>query len=120
MGYQRNINTRETWRIRKLLELAVVESTSLKTQQEQRFVRCLVLRTAQWALDCRKYVPSVEDFRNQFELNAASMLRGAAKYAHAVHKAAKLQINEAAPTQPLCLHRSAIGIENDPAVTAFC
>ncbi len=45
--------------------------------------------------------------------------QAAAKYAHAVHKAAKLRINEAVPTQPLCLHRSAIGIENDPAVTAF-
>jgi hypothetical protein len=47
------------------------------------------------------------------------MLRGAASYAHAVREAAKQQPKEAILTQPQCLHRSAIGIENDPAVTAY-
>jgi hypothetical protein len=119
MGYQRNINTRETWRIRKLLELAVAESCSLTTAQEQNFVRCLILSTAQWALDCRKYIPGVKEFRDQFELIAANMLCGAKKYAHVVHRIEKQQIINYVQRQPLFLHRSTVGIENDPALASY-
>lgn len=116
MGYQRNINTRETWRIRKLIELALDQASYLKTPEEQQFARCLVLRTAQWALDCRKYIPAVEEFRKRFDSNAAEMLQGAAKYAHCVRRAAKLYRQDQDPTRPLCLHRSVVGIEHDPDV----
>jgi len=118
-GYQRNINSKETWRIRKLLELALAETSTLRTLEEQRFVRCLMVRTAQWALDCRQRIPNVGEFRKQFELNAAEMLRGAAMYANAVHEAEKIGTKARNTSQSLYLHRSAVGIEKDPRLAAF-
>ncbi len=109
LGYQRNINGPETWRIRKLLELALAEVKSLNTVEQRRFGRCIILRTAQWALDCRKDIPPVEDFRHQFVLNAGSMARAAKQYARAVRRAGTRH-------HPVCLQRSAIGIEADVAL----
>ena len=119
MGYQRNINSKGTWRIRKLVELALAETSSLRALEEQRFARCLVLRTAQWALDCRKHIPAVEDFGKQFYINADKMLRASSQYAHAVHQTARLHSQDRDSSRPLCLHRSAVGIEQDPAVAAY-
>lgn len=113
MGYQRNINSKESWRIRKLLELALAESLSLRTREEQRFARCVILRTAQWALDCRRCIPSVKDFRDEFELNAAEMLRGAATYARAVRNARAASTEPSNERQSLFLHRSVVGVENE-------
>lgn len=106
LGYQRNINSPETWRIRKLLEIALAEIKSLNTVEQQRFARCIILKTAQWALDCRKDIPAVEDFRHQFLLNAGSMAHAAKQYARVVRRAGTLH-------QPVCLQRSAIGVETD-------
>lgn len=119
MGYQRNINSRETWRIRKLLELALAHTSFLKTVDEQRFARCLVLKTAQWALDCRKHIPSADEFRRQFEMNCEGMLRGALRYRSAMQRATKLCGSSRASTRRLCLHRSAVGIDEDPTMTAY-
>jgi len=106
-GYQRNINSPETWRIRKIVELALGEASSLPSEEAQQFARCIVLRTAQWALDCRKNIPTVGDFRSRFHENAIEMIRGAAQYARAVR----------GKSHALCLHRSAVGIEKEPILT---
>jgi hypothetical protein len=116
MGYQRNINTRETWRIRKLLELALSQVTRLKTQEEQRFARCVLLRTGQWALDCRENIPSVEQFRQQLRGNVSDMLKAVVQYRYAVRSASKSHRCSPAVTKPLCLHRSALGIEHDHSI----
>jgi hypothetical protein len=116
LGYQRNINTRETWRIRKLVEIALLETAKLKTAEEQRFARCIVLKTAQWALDCRKDVPSVSDFRREFRINAREMPQAAVEYARTVLKAATKHRQHRKVQAPLCLHRSAVGIEEDLAL----
>jgi hypothetical protein len=57
-GYQRNINSRKTWAIRKSLELALARVSLLDSLEQETFARAVLLRTAQWALDCRKEVPS--------------------------------------------------------------
>jgi hypothetical protein len=119
LGYQRNINTTETWRIRKLVELAVAKASYLKTREEQRFARCVVLKTAQWALDCRKKIPTVKEFRQQFHANATEMLKAATQYGLAVREAAGAQHHDRDALRPLCLHRSAVGIEEDPALNAY-
>jgi hypothetical protein len=118
LGYQRNINTRETWRVRKLVEIALTETASLRTEAEHRFARCIVLRTAQWALDCRKDIPAVSDFRECFRVNATEMTRSAVEYAQAVLRAVS-KYRQRGKLQPLCLNRSAVGIEQDPALTRY-
>jgi hypothetical protein len=112
LGYQRNINSRETWRIRKLVEIAVAETRSLKTEEEQRFARCIILRTTQWALDCRKDIPSVSNFRHRFRADADEMVLAARQYARSVRQTS-LYRQEPGTAQASCLHRSAVGVEGD-------
>ena len=109
LGYQRNINGRSTWPIRKTLELALRAVQQLESESEQKFARCALLRTAQWALDCREDVPSAWEIRKRFLFFVEEMIDGARLFAVAVRK------NGTNPG-PVCLHRSAIGIEAEPAI----
>jgi hypothetical protein len=61
-GYQKYL----PWRVRKLIELALNQLPKLPTMQQRNFVRCCLLRTAQWALDCTKTFPSASEFRSRF------------------------------------------------------
>ncbi len=68
MGYQRNLDDPKTWRIRKLIELALVEVAGLLENKHQQFARCVILKTAQWALDGKKKHTSVSEFRNRLKI----------------------------------------------------
>jgi len=115
--YQRNINTRATWRMRKLLELGLIELQSLRSAEQRRFVRCALLRTAQWALDCRKEIPSAQEFRQQLLVNIQEMLTSAARYARTIARTSMRKADRlSSPVEPLCLHRSAVGIETESLV----
>lgn len=109
LGYQRNISAKTTWPMRKTVELALAQLQDVRTSGQRRFARCVLLKTAQWALDCRKEIPSAEEFRQKFLRNLSEMSDGAREYARAVQQ--HLSMN--AP--PVCLPRSVIGIETDPA-----
>ncbi|HOE12284.1 MAG TPA: DNA methyltransferase [bacterium] len=105
-GYQRNISGRTTWPIRKSLEIAIASLNSLANVKQQNFVRCLLLKTAQWAVDCRKYHPSARDFRKQLLIHAEEMIEGALL----LRKEVEL-IRNGLPDNnsftPVCLHLSA-------------
>jgi hypothetical protein len=58
-GYDRNM----PWRLRKLCEQYLASLVDLPTRSHQRFARCVLLRCGQWAMDCRKRIPSVSEFR---------------------------------------------------------
>lgn len=75
-GYFRNVDGRDTWRIRKALELALDEIEALPGNRQRRFARCILLRTGQWALDGRVSMPSIEQFRQRVFDNAEDMLFG--------------------------------------------
>lgn len=79
-GYQHNINSPETWRLRKLIELVENQIESLPGKKQKAFARCVLLNTAQWALDCRAIIPTVDHFRSQFQANMQSMLAGMTDY----------------------------------------
>lgn len=113
LGYQKNINTRETWRARKLIEIALAESEALEAGQQRDLARCIILRTAQWALDCRKEIPSVRDFRFQFLESARAIADGASQYSMAIRE------HQSKFSSPLCLHRSSVGVECEPAIDSY-
>lgn len=113
-GYQRNISGRKTWPIRKILELALFQIDRLPAEQQQEFVRCVLLKTAQWALDCRRKIPSVNDFRERFLGNFAEMIEGAREFAAA--RNANHLYSSRSSFQIICLNRSVIGIETEPKV----
>jgi len=115
--HHRNINSRATWRIRKLLELGLVEVQSLKSTDQIRFVRCALLKTGQWALDCRKEIPTVQEFRRQFLVNIQEMLDSTEEYGQTIGNTSRPDGDwSSSPSKPLCLHRSAVGIETEPLV----
>jgi len=113
LGYQRNIDDRITWPIRKTLELALAEVDALPRARQRRFTRCVWLKTAQWALDCRTNIPAASRFRQQFFENLESMLEGALEYAAIVNDSDRLY-EYSGSYRSLCLHRSTIGIETEP------
>jgi hypothetical protein len=58
-GYYRNIGGRDFWRLRKAIEQALASVIQLRSEGAKTVARCVVLRTAQWALDARKTLPTV-------------------------------------------------------------
>jgi hypothetical protein len=103
-GYQRNASSRFTWAIRKIVELALAQLASLQTNRQRMFARCAVLRTAQWALDCRKVVPSAAEFRAQFLIFLNEMVLGSEEFSTVCGHWPEI-------TEPLCLHQSAVTLD---------
>ena len=111
LGYQRNISGKTTWPIRKATELALNEVGQLQSVQ-QAFVRCVLLRTAQWALDCRKRIPSVGQFRRQFIEYSEEMLEDIREFRGKI-------VSLPTPLDVLSVNRSLVGIEDDETVRQF-
>lgn len=61
--------------IKKIVALAISSIKTLPTLNSQNFARCVILNTAQWALDGRsKSFTSVRDFRNKLLENYNTMM----------------------------------------------
>lgn len=110
--YQRNINDRKTWPIRKTLELALTQLGKLRTWKQQQFVRCVLLRSGQWALDCRSTIPSAIQFRERFLAYLEEMAAAGREYTQALTGGSDSDGNCNALT-PLCLSRSVVGVEKE-------
>ena len=82
-----NLDLRNTWRLQKLLRLTVELSHGLRPARRQAFARCVVLRTAQWALDGRRHVPTLQEFRLELAKNMESMLASMAEFVNAAQQA---------------------------------
>lgn len=73
-GYWNNINTQAAWPVRNILARSL-EHVSITSPQGQLLLRCSLLRTAQWALDMRKEIPSAPEFRQQLLEDSIRTLR---------------------------------------------
>ncbi len=105
-GYYRHLDDTSRWRIRKGIEQALSSALALGEPKLEQFARCVVLRTAQWALDGRKTTPEISQFRARLVAHASDMLAGAQK----------LQVASAtAPTKATayCINRPISGIEEE-------
>ena len=72
-GYLRHIESRETWRITKLIRLAL-ERLPTEDAHAEQFCRCVLLRTAQWAFDMGSRIPKVSEFREVLAVHGDGML----------------------------------------------
>jgi DNA methylase len=72
-GYQQNISNRTTWPIRKTLELILATLHEISNKRQNQFIRCALLKTAQWAFD-RFKIPSAKEFRKAFIINISEMI----------------------------------------------
>jgi len=75
---------RKTWPIRKAIQLALSELTTLPKPKQRQLARCVLLKTAQWALDGRSRIPSCGDFRDRLTANAREMSLGLQEFNRAV------------------------------------
>lgn len=117
-GYQKNINSRSVWAMRKTFELALNQIDGLSKKNQQRFARCVLLRTAQWALDGRLNIPAASRFRRKFFENFREMMQGSKDYATKLsYEFSRLGYQQ--PFKPICLQRSAIDIEKDHAISEY-
>ena len=68
------------WWIRQAVEVCLDAVEQLETPDRTAFGRCAVLKTAQWALDCRRDLPSGRSFLEMFRQNIELMARGMREY----------------------------------------
>jgi DNA methylase len=104
LGYYKHLDDRSRWRLRKAIEQGVGAAMKLGTRRMEAFGRCAVLRTAQWALDGRAKLPSLDDFRHFLQMTAAGMVDGA--------RALRIAVPSPRPIVHV-INRSAAGLEDE-------
>jgi DNA methylase len=109
-NYHRNMRSVSTWRLRKAIAQLLFSATQLSSKLEG-FARCATLRTAQWALDGRRHLPSIEDFRAAFPQYIDEMIEGATQLRESV---TRFCVQSTPIVQ--CLNRSSVGLESDPVL----
>ena len=108
-----NISTRQTWPIRKTLQLALAGLSKLRSLRQRNLARCALLRAAQSALDGRRSIPSASDFRVSIQASFRSALRGAREFAVAVRDGHR-RLGRTGNCEARCFCRSVVGLESDP------
>lgn len=107
-AYQRNL----PWWLRKTLEMALNSIESLATERQRQFGRCSLLKTAQWALDCRSEIPSKLQFLSVHRDNLQNMIDSTLGF-----RARLREVSEAFPSHVWrhrrLLTRTAAGIDRD-------
>jgi DNA methylase len=111
-GYYKHLNHPSRWRLRKAIDQALRSALRLGVPQTEAFARCVVLRTAQWALDGRKRLPSVAEFREALSENAVEMINAAREFRDAMQSHSNL------PSVNI-LNRSATGLEEDHRIISL-
>jgi hypothetical protein len=77
----RHLNRKETWRLRRTIASALHSVSALNHPHEQMLAKCIILRTAQWALDGRKSFPSVQQFWGRLHELGQEILSSATSFA---------------------------------------
>ncbi|MCD9816650.1 DNA methyltransferase [Bradyrhizobium japonicum] len=108
LGYYKHLDDPSRWRLRKAIDQALASAVKLQKPKMVSFGRCVVLRTAQWALDGRKHQPAIDDFRKALQEYAEEMLCGARELRAAVKENGRNRVT--------VLRRNAAGLEHDPSV----
>ncbi len=117
VNYHRNISDADTWRIRRLVERTLETVNGLSTKQEN-FARCAILRTSQWALDSKKELPTVSEFRKKLYSTITEMLESIKEFSTQIRSADKTW-NANSKNRTMILNRSSLGIENDKRILKF-
>jgi hypothetical protein len=107
LGYYKHLDNSSRWRLRKAIEQGIASAKRLGTPRLEAFGRCVVLRTAQWALDGRSKQTSVDEFREFLTSMAIEMVEGA--------RALRARVKDQGGRRPKIdiFKRSAAGLEHD-------
>jgi hypothetical protein len=77
LGYYKHLDHPSRWRLRKAIEQGIASAVRLGAPRLVAFGRCVLLRTAQWALDGRSKPTPIYEFRDFLAATAAEMVGGA-------------------------------------------
>lgn len=110
-GYYRHLDHKKYWRLRKAIEQVLESIERLRREPARKLARCILLRTAQWALDGRKTLPTIKAFRGEIVKQAKSMIAASEDFRGQLRAA-----NMSANPHSICLQRSTVGLENDPCL----
>lgn len=72
--------------IKRAIAAGLASLGDLPTRDAQDFVRCVMLRVSQWALDGRKTHTSLSEFRDRLSIEAIEMLAGMESFSAALGK----------------------------------
>ncbi len=111
LGYYKHLDHPSRWRLRKAIEQSLASAIRLGTPRLECFGRCVVLRTAQWALDGRRKRATVEDYRRILRDTAIEMVQGARDFRASVKANGRRSVT--------ILRRSAAGIEEEAGLRAL-
>ncbi len=103
-GYFRNLSCGATWRHQRLIQLALEKLELLPNERCEEFARCAILRTAQLALDGKKTLPTIAEFRSSLRRVWQEMISDA-------HAFAKLHDGRQPAFQPVIAQQSASQID---------
>lgn len=109
--YMRHMQSSQTWRLRRLIESGLNSLQQLRSRRQQDLVRCALLATGQWALDCRRKLPSTSDFRHYLQSRIETMLIGATQFARAARRSDRA-FPASGLRRTLCINRPASKIED--------
>jgi hypothetical protein len=100
--------------IQKLCSALKIQIDELPLERQRRFARCALLKTGQWAVDCKKTLPTPPTLLAQFLTNFQEMTVGMREFTAACHKEGLKNSHIRRSGNLLC--RSAIGLENEPKI----
>lgn len=104
-GYMRHMDGISTWRLKKAIEQVLATAQRLGSRRLEAFARCVILRTSQWALNGRKRLPTIDEFRKMLLVDAETMVQGSRELREAVERGGRN------PTKVHCLNRTTNGLE---------
>lgn len=105
-GYTKHLDGFNTWRLKRCIEYVIDSAKRLRDPRLEAFARCVTLRTAQWALNGRKKLASIDDFRDMIVKDATAMIDGARELRTVVEAVgSKSTIH--------CINRTTKGLESD-------
>jgi hypothetical protein len=107
--YTRHLDGAANWRLKKAIAQVLSSARKLKPRRLESFARCVLLRTSQWALNGRRTLPTIDDFRTMLVKDAAAMIDGARELREAVER------GRHPATRIACLNRTTKGLESDAA-----
>lgn len=83
--YLKHMYLRQTWPVRKLAQLYIGELCYFKSDRITNFLRAVLLKTLQWAVDGKREVPPIENIRRKLFQNLNYMLSSLSHYRRKVN-----------------------------------
>lgn len=103
------------WWIRNSTLAILAEIDTVPNKKVYNFLRCALLKTSQWALDCRDVIPTSKEFFGKFCDNIFEMCKCMEDYKTALHTA-EVPLNNHFTKYRRIIHRSAIGVDEDKRI----